>query len=63
MMESDRESESHCSYCAEHAICDFCVKSLSEVGGDSETIAEVGGFSGEGWRPAADVGAFAELLS
>jgi serine/threonine protein kinase len=44
-------------------ICDFCVKSLSEVGDKSETMAEVGGFSGEGWKPAADVKAFAELLS
>jgi serine/threonine protein kinase len=44
-------------------ICDFCVKSLSEVGNHSEAMAEVGGFSGEDWRPAADVRAFAELLS
>jgi serine/threonine protein kinase len=44
-------------------ICDFCVKSLSDVGGNLEEIAEVGGFSGEGWRPAVDVRAFAELLS
>jgi serine/threonine protein kinase len=44
-------------------ICDFCVKSLSEVGDNSEAMAEVGGFSGEDWRPAADVRAFAELLS
>jgi hypothetical protein len=26
-------------------------------------MAEIGGFSGEGWRPAADVREFAELLS
>jgi serine/threonine protein kinase len=44
-------------------ICDFYVKSFSEFGGNSEGIAEVGGFSGEGWRPAADVRAFTELLS
>jgi serine/threonine protein kinase len=44
-------------------ICDFCVKSLSEVGGNSEAIAEVGGFSGENWRPYVDVRGFAELLS
>jgi serine/threonine protein kinase len=44
-------------------ICDFCVKSLSKIGANSEAIAEVGGFSGESWRPAADVRAFAELLS
>jgi serine/threonine protein kinase len=44
-------------------ICDFCVKSFSEFGGRSEGIAEVGGFSGESWRPAADVRAFTELLS
>jgi hypothetical protein len=44
-------------------ICDFCVKSFSEVGGNSEAIAEVGGFSGEDWRPSADIRAFAELLS
>jgi hypothetical protein len=44
-------------------ICDFCVQSLSEVGGNSEAIAEVGGFSGENWRPDADVREFAELLS
>jgi serine/threonine protein kinase len=29
-------------------ICDFCVKSLSEVGGNSDAMAEMGGFSGEG---------------
>jgi serine/threonine protein kinase len=44
-------------------ICDFCVESLSEVGANSESMAEVGGFSGEGWRPAADVRALAELPS
>jgi hypothetical protein len=44
-------------------ICDFCEKSLSDVGGNSEAMAEVGGFSGEDWRPAADVRAFAELVS
>jgi hypothetical protein len=44
-------------------ICDFCVKTLSEVGDNSKTRAEVGGFSGECWRPAADVIAFTELLS
>jgi serine/threonine protein kinase len=44
-------------------ICDFCVKSLSEVGGNSDAIAEVGGFSGENWRPDADIRGFAELLS
>jgi hypothetical protein len=44
-------------------ICDFCQNSLSEVVGNSEAMAEVGGFSGESWRPAADVRAFAELLS
>jgi serine/threonine protein kinase len=44
-------------------ICDFCVKSLSEVGGNSEAIVEVGGFSKESWRPEADVRGFAELLS
>jgi serine/threonine protein kinase len=44
-------------------ICDFCQNSLSEVGGNSEAMAEVGGFSGEGWRPDADVRAFTELLS
>jgi serine/threonine protein kinase len=44
-------------------ICDFCVQSLSKVVSNSEAMAEVGGFSGEGWRPAADVRAFAELLS
>jgi serine/threonine protein kinase len=44
-------------------ICDFCVKSLSEVVGNSEAIAEVGGFSGENWRPDADVRGFAELVS
>jgi hypothetical protein len=26
-------------------------------------MTEVGGFSGEGWRPAVDIRAFAELLS
>jgi hypothetical protein len=36
---------------------------LSEVGGDSEAVTEVGGFSGENWRPDADVKAFVELLS
>jgi serine/threonine protein kinase len=44
-------------------ICDFFVKSLSEAGGNLEAIAEVESFSGECWRPAADVRAFAELLS
>jgi hypothetical protein len=44
-------------------ICDFCVKSFSEVVDNSEVIAEVGSFSGEGWRPAADVRGFAKLLS
>jgi hypothetical protein len=44
-------------------ICDFCQNGLSEVGGNSEGLAEVGGFSGEGWRPTADVRTFAELLS
>jgi serine/threonine protein kinase len=44
-------------------ICDFYVKSLSEIIGYSEAISEVGGFSGEFWKPNADVGAFAELLS
>jgi serine/threonine protein kinase len=44
-------------------ICDFCVANCSEVGGNSDVIAEVGGFSGEGWRPAADVRAFSELVS
>jgi hypothetical protein len=44
-------------------ICHFCQDSLPEVGADSEAMAEVVGFSGENWRPAADVRAFAELLS
>jgi hypothetical protein len=44
-------------------ISDFFEKSFSEIVSNSEAIAEVGGFSGEGWRPAADVRAFAELLS
>jgi serine/threonine protein kinase len=44
-------------------IFDFCENSLSEVLGNSEAMTEVGGFSGESWRPAADVRAFAELLS
>jgi hypothetical protein len=44
-------------------ICDFCQNSLSEVGGNSDGMEELGGFSGEGWRPGADVRAFAELLS
>jgi hypothetical protein len=40
----------------------LCVKSFSEVGGNSNVMVEVGGFSGESWRPGADVRAFAELL-
>jgi hypothetical protein len=44
-------------------ISDFCVMSLPEIGGNSEAMAEGGGFSGENWRPAADVKAFSELLS
>jgi serine/threonine protein kinase len=44
-------------------ICDFCLKSLSEVECNSEAIAEVGGFSGENWRPDADIRGFADLLS
>jgi hypothetical protein len=39
------------------------MKSLSEIVRNSEAMTEVGGFSGESWRPAADVRAFAELLS
>jgi hypothetical protein len=41
----------------------FCENSLSEVEGNSDGMAEVGGFSGESWRPAADVRAFTELFS
>jgi serine/threonine protein kinase len=44
-------------------ICDFCENSLSEVGGNSEAMAEDGSISGEGWKPSADVRAFAELVS
>jgi serine/threonine protein kinase len=44
-------------------ICDFCLKGMSEVEGNSEVIAEVGGFSGANWSPDADVRGFAELLS
>jgi serine/threonine protein kinase len=44
-------------------ICNFCAKSLSAVGDNLEPMAEVRGFSGEGWRPEADVKAFTELLS
>jgi hypothetical protein len=44
-------------------ICDFSVNSLSEAGGNSDSSEEVGGFAGRGWRPDADVRAFAELLS
>jgi serine/threonine protein kinase len=44
-------------------ISDFCLNSFSEVGGNSEAVAEAGGFSGEGWRPAADGRAFAGLFS
>jgi hypothetical protein len=29
-------------------ISDFCVKSLSEIGGNSDAMAEVGGFSEKG---------------
>jgi serine/threonine protein kinase len=44
-------------------ISDFCLNSLPEVGSNSEAMEELGGFSGEGWRPTADVRAFVELLS
>jgi hypothetical protein len=44
-------------------ICDFCQNSLSEVVGNSGAMTEVGGFSEEDWRPAADIRAFAELVS
>jgi hypothetical protein len=44
-------------------IYDFCVKSMSEVGGNSEAMADLGGFSGENCRSRGDVRAFAELLS
>jgi hypothetical protein len=44
-------------------ICDICVHRFSEVGDNSAAIAEVGGFSGENLRPAADVRAFAKFLS
>jgi hypothetical protein len=36
---------------------------LSEVGGNSEAIARVGGFPGDNWRPAPTVRSFAEHLS
>jgi hypothetical protein len=44
-------------------VCDCYVPGLSEVGGNSEAIVEVGGFSEGSWRPEADVRGFAELLS
>jgi serine/threonine protein kinase len=44
-------------------VCDFCQNSLSEIGGNSDRMAEIGGFAGENWRPAADVRAFTTLLS
>jgi serine/threonine protein kinase len=44
-------------------VSDFCLKRLPEVEGNSETIAEAGGFSGANWRPEADVRGFADLLS
>jgi hypothetical protein len=39
------------------------MKSLSKIVSNSEAMTEVGGFSGESWRPVADVRAFAELVS
>jgi serine/threonine protein kinase len=44
-------------------ICDFCMERLSEVGGNSEAIAEIGSLSEENWRPDADIRGFTELLS
>jgi hypothetical protein len=39
------------------------VNSLSEIGGNSEATAEIGGFSGENWKPDADVRAFADPIN
>jgi hypothetical protein len=44
-------------------ICDFWMKSLSEIASNSEATEEMGGFSGESWSPTADVQGFAKLLS
>jgi hypothetical protein len=44
-------------------IYDCCLKSLSELGGNSKAMEDVGDFSGKRCRPDADVKPFAELLS
>jgi hypothetical protein len=44
-------------------IADFCVNRLAERVWNSGENANVGGFSEEDWTPAADIRAFAEILS
>jgi hypothetical protein len=44
-------------------IADFCVNRLAEWDWSSCENANVGGFSEEDWTPAADIRAFAEILS
>jgi hypothetical protein len=44
-------------------ITDFCMNSLIDLECNDGAEADVGGFSGENWRPIADVRAFAVILS
>jgi serine/threonine protein kinase len=44
-------------------ITDFCTKSLIDLKCNHEAEADLGDFSGESWRPKADVRAFAVILS
>jgi hypothetical protein len=43
-------------------ISDFCTKSLIDLESTRGVEADVGGFSGESWRPKADVRAFTVIL-
>jgi serine/threonine protein kinase len=44
-------------------MTDFCIRSLIDLKCNPDAEADVGGFSGESWRPKADVRAFAVILS
>jgi hypothetical protein len=44
-------------------ITDFCTKSLIDLKCTRGAEADIGGFSGESWRPKADVRAFSVILS
>jgi hypothetical protein len=44
-------------------ITDFCLSGLGEPRGDQGAKADAGSFSGERWKPEADIQAFAMLFS